>query len=311
MAAPGRVIGSGPGVIPSLIPEAAFRCRPRSSHKANGGQPRRGLVQLGRLPAPMFLIPAQPETSRNHLKRRNQGSSIIPGGRKNECELGRRRAKPCRKYRGPYDNTAPIASRQAPCSLFPKPRPNDLLTVRCCEECRTGWSKDDEYFAFAAATAASLHEAPEAMRTWEHLFRGLGSKKKLAFFRYLQKQTKTFAAQTPAGIYLGECGRIELDSERINRVGARIIRALFFREYERLVPPSHDVRFLLFQFSMEHVTSGVAHCSFESRTYADGQFRYQFRATAEDPDSSMWHGDIYGVTRFCGFTFRHRAEETT
>ena len=33
-----------------------------------------------------------------------------------------------------------------PKNLFPKPRPNTLITVPGCDECNRGNSKDDEYF---------------------------------------------------------------------------------------------------------------------------------------------------------------------
>lgn len=196
-----------------------------------------------------------------------------------------------------------------PRCLFSKPRPSNLLTVPCCENCRTGWSNDDEHFAIAVSWSAWFHEAPKALEPGNRFLRGLRMPQKLAFLKHLQSQSREVSLGTPGGIFLGTTGAVLfLDRSRIDRVGGRIVRGLFFKEFGRIFPQSHKIDFRLDQFSNNHIVPEISQCPLPSRTYADDQFRYKFAATQEDPDCTAWFGDFYGTVKFVGITTRLKAE---
>ena len=53
-----------------------------------------------------------------------------------------------------------------PKELFPNPRPSNLITVPCCERCRSEQSLDDEYFITIVANSGRSQYHPAANKLW-------------------------------------------------------------------------------------------------------------------------------------------------
>jgi hypothetical protein len=51
-----------------------------------------------------------------------------------------------------------------PKSLFPKPRPDNLITVYSCDNCNLGTAKDDEYFRLMTTIREDALNHPAANR---------------------------------------------------------------------------------------------------------------------------------------------------
>lgn len=56
-----------------------------------------------------------------------------------------------------------------------------MITVPCCEQCREGWSKDDEYFRLAIVSHASIYNHPYVKKLNEVLLRSLRKPDKQGF----------------------------------------------------------------------------------------------------------------------------------
>ncbi len=53
-----------------------------------------------------------------------------------------------------------------PEGFFPKPKPGNLITVRCCRTCNNGWSKDDD--AIRLWISSSTDASPAARWIWRN-----------------------------------------------------------------------------------------------------------------------------------------------
>ena len=54
--------------------------------------------------------------------------------------------------------------------------------------------------------------------------------------RLLKKDLHDAELHSNAGIYLGNATVLELDTERVNRILAKIVMGLFYHEYGRICP---------------------------------------------------------------------------
>lgn len=206
-----------------------------------------------------------------------------------------------------YCNTEGPVTRDhiPPKNLFAPPRPSDLVTVPCCEPCRDGWSGDDEYFRLAVVGTFNAYGAPRAMGAWETLLRSLRRPEHAKFNAEILRNLREVEIRTPAGLYLGTAPVLPLEQERVDRVAQRIVRGLFFHEYENRLPDTHEALGFLKQFGIESVLELLGAVRFpEPKVIGGGSFRYSVRVTAEDPDSTMWIGDFFGRLPFLGFTRR-------
>ena len=77
-----------------------------------------------------------------------------------------------------------------PKNLFPKPRPADLVTVPCCEECRQSQSFDDEYFTRMITMRHDVAEHSAASQILEKVHRSFDKPQKRGFTQSLLNSVK-------------------------------------------------------------------------------------------------------------------------
>ena len=111
-----------------------------------------------------------------------------------------------------------------PRALFPSASPN-LLTVPCCETCRVSQPKDDEYFRAALLAAEELQDVPEACEAREAILRSFRRPEGQRFGRRIVSAFEEVDVVSPGGVWIGRQPALRLESERMNRVAERIIRA--------------------------------------------------------------------------------------
>ena len=131
--------------------------------------------------------------------------------------------------------------RVPPKNLFPKPRSSKLITVPSCEDCRIGWSDDDEYFRLHAisSTAAGKTSAQKIARKFED---SLGKPNKVGYKRMLLASLCEVPVYSSGGIYLGHSDAVKDDDKRIRRVMRRIVSGLFYHERGKRLPSTHEVK---------------------------------------------------------------------
>ena len=122
--------------------------------------------------------------------------------------------------------------------LLEEPYPPNLWTVPSCHDCNASFQEDDKYTRTALAqdvrasnNAAAQHNLPAIIRSLQK-----PHARKLA--EYIASHTRPTDILGPDGTPFGQV--IELDRERVNRTGARILRALYFIEMNRRLP-SHAI----------------------------------------------------------------------
>jgi hypothetical protein len=108
--------------------------------------------------------------------------------------------------------------------------PSNLITVPCCQECNSGFSKDDEYFLiFLTLIEGNLKNAYR-----NSLFGKLKSIKDRpqshGLYTSLERSTSTSTIINEKGIYLLDQPIIEINQTRIKRVLARIVKGLAYHD---------------------------------------------------------------------------------
>jgi hypothetical protein len=192
-----------------------------------------------------------------------------------------------------------------PRNLFPGPRSADLITVPCCEQCRTGWSDDDEYFRTVVVNADQLYGDNLAAPINDAMLRSLSKARKRRFSQMIIDSICKIPLETDSGIYLGHAPALKFDQDRVNRVSQRIVRGLFFHEKGYPIPLDYEVIGLLKQFGMEPLLETLRQQGIKFptvRVIQSGVFAYTFRATTEDPNTTMWLALFYQKLPFVGFT---------
>jgi hypothetical protein len=182
------------------------------------------------------------------------------------------------------------------------------VTVPCCETCREGWSKDDEYFRLVVVSVSAFQGSEVADRANKAVLRSLHTKKRPGFTRLVNESLIHVDVQSEQGIYLGKSPAMKINKRRFDRVADRIIRGLYWHELRTRVPAGYDVmnRQSHFEPVLEQLGTGVAHFV-EPRQIADGAFMYTIATVPEDPASSVWLSLLYGTIPFVGFTRKANA----
>ncbi len=129
-----------------------------------------------------------------------------------------------------------------PKSLFPKPRPIDLITVNCCRECHQEFTEDDQYFRnyliFSRqcrwhAAARQLQEI--GLRSLQDSNAGGSTTPSSTFLRQLLSNSAAGTVVPISGVTVGR------DDKRIAAVLERIVVGLFWRENEIYLPFDYEV----------------------------------------------------------------------
>ena len=181
--------------------------------------------------------------------------------------------------------TASTDDHVPPRRLFARPWPADLITVPSCQSCNGGAKKDDEYFIWALTCSASA-VGDEAARARSQRFKLPVPPHRRTMVNRLWRSYLPVMAVTPAGLAVGMTAGYRVETERLHRVLARIVRGLYFHETKERVAGAMKV-FTSFEPPTAReraVVRGFLHEN--ERTIARGAFRY----------SLVPHPQISGLT---------------
>lgn len=192
-----------------------------------------------------------------------------------------------------------------PKALFPDPKPQDLITVPCCEGCRAGWSDDDEYFRFIVISSCAELGDERVERVNQTLLRSFKKETKAGFAAMVRESLRQIEIMSPGGIYLRDAGGIAVEKRRIDRVADRILRGLFWHEKRYPVPAEYEVMNRVRQEGLDALLESLGDAPYvEHRTIGNGMFAYTFASTEEDPDSMVWLSLFFDRLPFAGFTVK-------
>lgn len=198
-----------------------------------------------------------------------------------------------------------------PKNIFPKPRPNNLITVRCCLQCNSSASKDDEYFRLKLCMSEQVHDHPDAKANRETVFRSLARPESPGLKKAFLSDIRTVQLKTQAGIYLGKRLAFDVDLQRIHHVVERTVRGLFCHETGQSLHPDYEVIVHSDDTLKEKSVKVLEElkriiliplAQIRPVVIGDEVFMYRYRVTQEDPFVSAWALTFYGRVTFLALT---------
>lgn len=129
-----------------------------------------------------------------------------------------------------------------PKNLFPRPRPDNLITVPACRQCHSdACSQDDQYFCLTLTVSEQTGDHPGAREVRENALRSLSRPEATGFRRSFVAGTGHVPALSPAGLFIGMRLAYSVDLSRLFRVVERVVRGLYYHETRHALPEDHDV----------------------------------------------------------------------
>lgn len=178
-----------------------------------------------------------------------------------------------------------------PKCFFPKPYPENLLTVPACERCNQNLSKDEDYARIVLSSArVDGEELPLAEVIWEQkVSRSLRRNTKIAFDIY--NSMRAIDANNLA---------FRIDRNRLDKIIVKIVKGLYFAHFQKRIDDSYTVSVHLFpgQQSFPHF---YPHELIESilsspiRTIGEGVLRYRWITSDENDNFSVWVLSFYNT----------------
>jgi hypothetical protein len=178
-------------------------------------------------------------------------------------------------------------------NLFSDPKPSDLITVPCCENCRWPTTKDDEYFRLKVGMCDATRSHPDIQATREVIFKSLDRQEAGGLKRMALGDLRMVDVYSPVGLHGGQSIVAIVDRRRIERVISRIVRGLYWHETGRRLAEDHDV-FVVEEESMNPQRPDIAErlvsmlSQQPQRVIGNGVFSYRYLILME-PCISVWH----------------------
>lgn len=180
-----------------------------------------------------------------------------------------------------------------PRQLFPEPRPNNLITVPCCEVCNSGFQHDEEHFTtLFVAHAAALGVSTQATEIGnKRMVEWLTHRPKLR--EYIREYIVPLADRKNIPPYI-EYG-IEVSTTSVKRVLSKMTKGLFYHHTGLVLAKGYRVwsRFDLDDEQVERYVKPFAERGQRPEILGNGVFSYLRAQVEGDPKWTIWMFVIY------------------
>lgn len=173
-----------------------------------------------------------------------------------------------------------------PRSLFPKPRPNDMITVPACPECNRGFSVAEEEFRNYLGLHVGLSLGwPNPL--WDKSLRGFHHSPNR--HQEIVRSAKPVEIRTPSGLHLGNGMSIEWPTESHDAVLRKITRGLHYHHRGARLPEDELIevirpkRFDPATFPSSSVRGSIG----------GNKFQYIYATKEDHPYASAWAFNIH------------------
>ncbi len=197
-----------------------------------------------------------------------------------------------------------------PKSLFPNPRPSNLITVPACKECNIGSSRDDEIFR--TIMALDIRFPSSATQITENAFRGL-KRAKYSILIEAIKTAQPVELQSQGGLFIADAQEMSIDARSMFRVLTKIIRGLIYHhtgKYDRRygmesVDISNDQSFI--EKSDPDIMDKLFH---KPNFYGDIGNVFSYRGFNVGDIGWTWHTEFHKYWQFISFAIIPREKLT-
>ncbi len=193
-----------------------------------------------------------------------------------------------------------------PKNLFPKPRPNDLITVPACPACHRQTSKDDEYFRLKICMSEQVADNGSARQARKSILRSLERSEATGLRKAFLADCRPACVEMESGS-VDQHLAFDVDLRRLFRVVERTVRGLVYHETKQRVKPYYDVQVHsddsladtpadVFQELHNTILLPLSRAS--PRQVARGDFAYRWMRASDDANSSAWGLTFYRQVSF-------------
>lgn len=196
-----------------------------------------------------------------------------------------------------------------PKCLFPKPRPNNLVTVPCCSSCNSQASLDDQYFKIMMASRREAQEHPASAALLATLRERFANPKSRGLVTMILNGLHRAEVRSSAGLVIDQGIAYEVDKSRLDAVASRTTKGLFYYERGYSLPSSHAVSSFtdpdlgrVEEDVMLNVAKVIA--ATEPKVLGGGIFSYRVHFLPSDPDSSFWFYRFFEAIPIISMTLR-------
>ena len=183
-----------------------------------------------------------------------------------------------------------------PKAIFPKPRPNNLITVPACGKCNNGSSEYDDlfkvYLSMQAAEKSELGTKLFAEKTTRTLQRNQ------SLLNTIREQSTELISTDENGNIVTQTG-VLWNSKAHDAVVERITRGLYFHHTGKCVPKGSKVKVYWFHEVPEGIDPNNP--AFTNNTIGEEQFNYKFIIDPKNSNYAIWLFEFYGVHWAGGF----------
>lgn len=191
-----------------------------------------------------------------------------------------------------------------PKSIFPPPRPNNLITVPACNECNLGASSHDEYLRVVMALRGDVANGLAGSSIRSTVMRSLDRPNAAGLRQSIEDAT----VPSPILDSRGEPFSIlKVNVERLAVVVNRVTAGLFFHFCGRRIPKDYQVGSQLdSEFGVRTLQNlqELSEVIDKSPLRVDhpGIYQAQFVVDAEDPNTTVWRHRFYDAVTITAAT---------
>lgn len=187
-------------------------------------------------------------------------------------------------------NEATTRDHVPPKAIFPKPQPENLITVPACSDCNNGASDLDDLFkVYLSMHAAGESDIARRLFT-EKTARTLERNKSL--LARIAEESKELQIEDESGNFVTRTGGL-WNSEAHDAVIERTIRGLYFSHTGNVVPTDTVLKVQWLHGVPEDIESKID--LFTEVTIGEEQVIYKYLIYDEDPRYSLWLFEFYGA----------------
>ncbi|NQZ87500.1 MAG: hypothetical protein HRT54_07950 [Colwellia sp.] len=184
-----------------------------------------------------------------------------------------------------------------PKAIFPRPRPNNLITVPACFECNNGASDYDDLFKVFLSLQASAHSEIAERLFNENTIRTLERNQRL--LNTIREESRQLEV-TDANGQLTTATGILWNSEAHDSVIERTIRGLYFHHQRIIMPENCELRVQFLRGIPENIDQFLG--LMQEVEIGDRQVVYKYYIHQDDPRHSMWLFNFYNAHWASGYT---------